>query len=143
MPEQNYKNHSRFVPMYHVGVFFPLLASFIWAVYRLIQEFSTDTVIATLVATALLLMFVSVRGQILTVQDRVIRLEERLRMRELLPADLAARALALPVKLQVAMRFASDAEMPSLVRDVLDGKLTTSKDIKLSVKDWQADHLRA
>ncbi len=143
MTEQNYTNHSRVVPLYHVGVFFPLLANFIWSVFRLVQGFSADRLIAVLVAIALLSMFVSVRGQIVTVQDRVIRLEARLRMRELLPADLAARAAALPVKLQVALRFASDAELSALVRDVLDGKLATPKDIKLSVKEWQADHLRA
>ena len=143
MTEQNYKNHGRIVPLYHVGVFFPLLANFIWSAFRLLQGFSADGLIAALVAAALLLMFFSVRSQILTVQDRVIRLESRLRMREVLPTELAARGAALPVKLLVALRFASDAELPALVREVLDGKLTTPKDIKLSVKEWQADYLRA
>lgn len=143
MPEQDLNNHTRFVPIYHVGVLFPFLFNFCWAFYRLFREFSTETAIGAMVATALILMFFSVRGQIVTVQDRVIRLEERLRYRELLPAELTARALALPVRQQVALRFASDAELPGLVKDVLEGKLTTAKEIKQSVKSWRADFLRA
>jgi hypothetical protein len=60
-----------------------------------------------------------------------------------LPPDLAAQAERIPVKKLIALRFASDAELPALVRDVLAGTVATSKDIKLRVKDWQADHLRA
>ncbi|MGE3520945.1 MAG: DUF6526 family protein, partial [Vicinamibacterales bacterium] len=88
-------------------------------------------------------MFFSVRAQILTVQDRVIRVEMRLRLRALLTPDAAARAAALPVKQLVALRFAGDAELPSLVEEVLAGRLVSQKDIKTRVQDWQADFLRA
>ena len=141
--EQNYKNHARVVPMYHVGVFFPLVINLIWAFYRLRDGLTADTGVNLLLAIALVLMFISVRTQILTVQDRVIRLEMRQRLRDLLPAEVWARTAALPVQQVVALRFASDAELPGLVQEVLSGKLTTGKAIKARVQQWQPDHLRA
>ncbi len=118
---QNFRNHARIVPAYHVGVFVPFLANFIWATYRLIGTFSGETFIAFLVAIALLLMFFSLRVQVLTVQDRVIRLEMRLRLRSVLPPDLQDHVNGLSHKQLVALRFASDAELPALVREVLGG----------------------
>ena len=79
----------------------------------------------------------------MTVQDRVIRLEMRLRLVELLPADLKPRIPDFTVAQLISMRFASDAELPALARKVLDDKLTDRKAIKQLVKDWQADNLRA
>lgn len=144
MPDdQNYKNHARFVPIYHIGVFLPLLVNLLWALYRLRGGLTGDAIVNLLVAVALLLMFVSVRGQILTVQDRVIRLEMRHRLRDVLPGDLFAQALTIPVKQLVALRFAGNAELPALVREVLGGSLKTGKEIKARVSEWQADHLRA
>jgi hypothetical protein len=67
----------------------------------------------------------------------------RLRLRQLLPPDLLARLDDLTPRQLVALRFACDAEMPGLVRDVLDGKLKTTKEIKLRVQSWQPDWLRA
>ena len=92
---------------------------------------------------ALILLFFLARVMALTVQDRVIRLEETLRMRALLPADLHARIGELTVKQIVALRFASDAELPDLARQVLDGKLQDQKAIKKMVRQWRADHQRA
>lgn len=140
---QNFKNHGRLVPMYHIGVFFPFAANFGWAVYRLIQGVTGDTVVGLGLAVALILLFFSVRGQVLTVQDRIIRLEMRLRLREVLPPDLRAQIMSLTSGQLVALRFASDAELPALVREVLAGQLADQKAIKMRVKDWQADLLRA
>lgn len=140
---QDFKNHGRVVPMYHIGVLVPLLVNFVWALYRLRYGLTGDALVNLLLAVGLLVMFLSVRVQILTVQDRVIRLEMRHRLREVLGADLWAQAAKLPVKQLVALRFAGDAELPGLVRDVLAGSLATGKDIKMRVRDWQADHLRA
>jgi hypothetical protein len=140
---QNFRNHARIVPAYHVGVFVPFLANFIWATYRLIRMFNGETFIAFLVSIALLLMFFSVRVQILTVQDRVIRLEMRLRLRNALPPDLQSHVNTLSHKQLVALRFASDAELPALVREVLAGTLRTQKEIKARVREWQGDYLRA
>lgn len=140
---QNFRNHGRIVPVYHIYVFAILLVYFIWSAYRLTQGLSADAVMSLLLIVALIMLYFSVRVQILTVQDRVIRLEMRLRLRQLLAGDLASRAAALPVKQLVALRFASDAELPALVEEVLAGRLTSGKDIKQRVKDWQADFLRA
>jgi len=140
---QDFKNHMRVFPAYHVGVFFPLLVNAGWWGYRFFQTGSGDALVALVLGLALLLMFFAVRVQILTVQDRVIRLEMQLRLRTLLPAEMADRAAKLSIKQLIALRFAGDAELAALVQEVLDGRLTEQKAIKQAVKDWQADHLRA
>jgi hypothetical protein len=141
--EQTFANHTRIVPMYHIGALLPLLVAFFWFAYRFIQVPGMDAGVLLLVDIALIIMFLSIRGQILRVQDRVIRLEMRLRLQSLLPPAQAADASALPVKQLVALRFASDAELPALVADVIAGRLTAPRDIKQRVTAWQADHLRA
>jgi len=143
MAEQNLKNHARILPIFHYGVFLPLLAYWIWAIYRLVQSFGADSFFAALLATVLIIGFFSLRAQILTVQDRIIRLEMQLRLQRLLTPDLADRAAGLAVKQLVALRFASDAEVPELVGEILGGRVTTPKDIKARVVQWNADHLRA
>ena len=140
---QNLKNHGRVVPVYHIGVFFSLVANFFWAIYRLTQGVSGESIVGLILATALLLMFFSIRAQILRVQDRVIRLEMRLRLAEVLPADMRAHIPTLTVPQLIGLRFASDAELSSLVRDVVAGKFKTTKDIKMQVKNWQGDFQRA
>lgn len=140
---QNYANHARFVPMFHAGVLVPFAANFFWTAYRLTRNVSGDSVMAFVMAIALMLLAFAVRVQVLTVQDRVIRLEMRLRLRDVLPADLRARIGDLTVRQLVGLRFASDAQLPELVREVLSGQLTAEKAIKQKVADWQADYLRA
>jgi uncharacterized protein DUF6526 len=100
------------------------------------------TAFQVVVAAALLTLAFLSRTQPLTAQDRVIRLEMRLRLRDALPPDLQARINDLSPRQLVALRFASDAELPGLVRDVLDGRLTDGKEIKKRVRNWQADWLR-
>jgi hypothetical protein len=141
--DQSYKNHTRIYPLYHFWSVFPLLVNFIWSVYRLRFGITGESVVGVILAVGLLALLGASRAQTLAVQDRVIRLEMRLRLREVLPPDLAAQAERIPVKKLIALRFASDAELPALVRDILAGTVATAKDIKLRVKDWQADHLRA
>jgi hypothetical protein len=140
---QNFENHARILPAYHY-VTFPLLAiNFFFTLYQVVTNFSAGSLMAFGLAIALVLLFFVARVMALTVQDRVIRLEERLRMRELLPADLQPRFADFTVKQLVALRFASDAELPALARTVLDEKITDQKAIKRMVKDWRADHQRA
>ena len=140
---QTYKTHRRLVPAYHIGVLSALLAYFIWSVYQLFQGMTGASVMGVILSLALMTFAISIRSQILRVQDRVIRLEMRLRLRENLPADLASRAAHLPVRQLIALRFASDEELPTLVRDVVDGKVVNPNDIKQKIREWQADHLRA
>ena len=140
---QNLKNHARIIPLFH-GVAFPILVINLgWTAYRAFTRPSWDTAISALLAAALVLLFFFARIFALTVQDRVIRLEMRLRMRELLPPDLVARIPEFTTGQLVALRFASDAELPTLARRVLDERLTDRKRIKQMIQDWQADHLRA
>ena len=94
-------------------------------------------------AAALAAAVLASRVMALAVQDRVIRLEMRLRMRELLPDDLQSRIPGLTRQQLVGLRFACDAELPELVRRVLAGSLKTSTDVKKAVQTWEADHLRA
>jgi hypothetical protein len=79
----------------------------------------------------------------LSVQDRVIRLEERLRCERLLPQDLQARIVEFEPGQLVSLRFACDAELPALARKVLDEKMTDRKAIKQQIKNWRSDYLRA
>ena len=140
---QTYQNHARFLPPYHYFVI-PVLGlnvlnelRHVWAAPGL------ATLWTLIVAAALLMLGFLARTMALTVQDRLIRLEMRLRLQQCLPADLRSRINELTHTQLVALRFASDSELPQLVREVVEGKLSTSKEIKQRVKDWQGDFLRA
>ena len=140
---QTFENHARILPAYHY-VAFPLFAvNFFFTLYQAVTAFSWANLVAFGVSVALILLFFLARVMALTVQDRVIRLEETLRMRALLPPDLQARIGELGVKQTVALRFASDAELPDLARKVLDEKIQDQKAIKRLVRDWRADFQRA
>jgi hypothetical protein len=140
---QSFENHARILPAYHY-VAFPLFAiNLFFALYEVVTAFSWANLVAFGVAVALILLFFLARVMTLTVQDRVIRLEETLRMRAVLPADLQARIGELTVKQMVALRFASDGELPGLMRKVLDEKLQDQKAIKKLVREWRADVQRA
>jgi len=140
---QNFKNHARFVPLFHVGTLGIFALNFIWALYRLIRYPAVGTAMTALLAVAFILGAIYARVFALTVQDRVIRLEMRLRMKELLPADLQARIGEFTPRQLIGLRFAGDSELPELCRTVLADKITDAKAIKGMVKNWQADHLRA
>jgi hypothetical protein len=140
---QSYRNHARIVPVYHFGVLVAFLINIVWAFSRLSNELTVETALGVVMAVALMLFALSARGMALTVQDRVIRLEMQLRLRAVLPAAMHADIPRITTDQLIGLRFASDAELPDLVREVLAGSLTTRKSIKLKVRDWQADYLRA
>lgn len=140
---QNYKNHVRWLPAFHFFVLPVLLLNVLNAGRHIQMTPTLKTTFAGIVAAALFGAALLSRLMVITVQDRVIRLEMRLRLRELLPADLQGRVGELTREQFVALRFASDAELPELVRQVLAGSPTTRKDIKLKVKNWMGDYLRA
>jgi uncharacterized membrane protein YciS (DUF1049 family) len=142
--EQNFKNHGKVVPGFVFFVLPVLVLNLGWALYAWTKSrFSFGGLVAVLLAVALGLGFFYARTFALRVQDRVIRLEERLRYERVLPADLVARASELSVDQILALRFASDAELPGLMHKVLNEKLADRRAIKLLVTDWRADHLRA
>ncbi len=139
---QNFANHRRIVPLYHVGVFGILSINLIDAFVRAVRWPSWQTVLSSLVALALIGIFFYARIFALTVQDRVIRLEMRLRLAEVLPADLRGRIDELTRDQFIGLRFASDAELPDLVREVLTNNIANRDEIKRRVKTWVPDHLR-
>ena len=144
MPQtgQTYKNHTRLVPPFHFFVLPVLFFNVIRTVRNIFPAPSIDTVWTAMVAAALLLLALLTRNMAITVQNRVIRLEMRHRLKDVLPADLRGRIDELTPQQLIALRFASDDELPALVRDVLAGSLATQKAIKLRVKNWQGDYLR-
>ena len=140
---QNFENHAKFVPPFHFVAIPILVINLGWSIYRVAHALSAGSVISLLVAVALVIVAFAARVFALTVQDRIIRLEMRLRLQQVLPADLKQRVPEFTVGQLVALRFASDAELPELARKVLQDKLTNRKIIKKMVRDWQSDFLRA
>lgn len=140
---QNFESHARFFPPFHFIVGPLLLINVGWSIYMVIHAFSAATVFSLLLAIALFVLAFASRVMALTVQDRVIRLEMRLRLAQLLPAELRTRIPEFTVSQLVALRFAGDAELPELARKVLQDKISDRKAIKKMVRDWQADFLRA
>lgn len=139
---QNYSNHRRFVPAFHFVVLPILAVNLIYSIYRVFRAFSWENLLLLLVAVALAIVALCARLFALKAQDRVIRLEERLRMNELLPADLRPRIGELTPDQFIALRFASDAELPELARKVLTDKIAGRDTIKKMIKDWRGDYLR-
>jgi hypothetical protein len=144
MAEQNFANHTKFFPPFHFFVLPVLLVNLGWSIAWLVRgHLSAWSIFSMILALALLLGFLTARRATLAVQDRLIRLEERLRYQRLLPADLQPRIEEFTVAQLVSLRFASDAELPTLARKVLDDKMQNRKAIKRLVKNWKPDYLRA
>jgi len=139
---QNYKNHVRFVPMFHYVLLPLLLVNFLAMAYGLWREPSLSAGWTLVVAFALIVTAFAARVFALKAQDRVIRLEERLRMRELLPEDLKARITDFSPEQLIGLRFAADAELPSLAATVLRDNVQKRDAIKKMVTQWRADDLR-
>ena len=140
---QNFENHTKVVPAFHFFVLPVLLLNVVWSIVRVVRYFSFATIVSLLVAIALFLLAFTARIFALTVQDRLIRLEMRLRMQQVLPSELRARIPEFTVSQLVSLRFAGDGELPELARKVLDEKLRDRKAIKKLIRDWQPDLLRA
>jgi hypothetical protein len=140
--EQSFENHARYVPLYHFVALGILFLNVVWTGYLAITAPSIATLVGLLLALALTIVAVYARTFALTVQDRLISLEMRLRLRELLPQDLRGRIDELTVAQLVALRFAGDDELSGLTRKVLDQGLTDKTTIKRMIRQWRPDHLR-
>ncbi|MGE5054571.1 MAG: DUF6526 family protein [Acidobacteriota bacterium] len=145
---QSLANHTRFDPLFH---FFLAPVFALGLVMSLIHFFAHlgegdfrdhfHSGLIVLLAVALLLWLFKTRLYALRVQDRVIRLEERLRLMQLLPERLRGRIPELTENQLCGLRFASDAELPALAERALNEKLSR-KDIKKSVQNWRPDYWR-
>jgi hypothetical protein len=139
---QTRENHAKFVPLFHY-VAFPILAvNLLWALYRVVTAVSIDTTISAAVAFSLVALALLARTFALGAQDRVIRLEERLRMQGLMPDELKPRIDEFTTDQLVALRFASDEELPGLGQKVLDDGIGDRKTIKEMIVSWRADYQR-
>lgn len=139
---QTYPNHARYYPLWHFFAFPALGANAGLAVARLIRQPSWDTGWAAVVAVALVAAVFASRTMALTVQNRLIRLEERLRLEKVLPPDLQEAGAAIRTSLLLGLRFAPDDEVPGLVRRISSGELTTRKEVKQAISGWKADWMR-
>ena len=139
---QSLANHKRIVPGFHHLGFALVLTYLGIALVQLWRQPGLDRIGGVLIGLIFIVLTWYVRIFPLVVQDRVIRLEERLRLARLLPADLQQHIASLRVGQLAALRFASDAELPALVRKVVSEKLTSREAIKQLVTDWRPDELR-
>ncbi len=141
---QTYENHVRYDPIWHFFITPLLLVNIIFAVYATIHHWPAhwhSFVWWVVMAIVLMMAVGKAREHSTKVQDRVIRLEERLRFAALLPADELERSQTLTESQYVALRFASDAELPALVKRTLAEKLT-QKQIKEAIENWRPDYFR-
>lgn len=143
MPEkpQSYQNHGRFDPPYHLFVIPVMLINAIVVIVYTVRHPSALAAWAVVVALALVVAALKLRMYALRNQDRLIRLEERVRMQELLPQPLRARIGELSIDQCVGLRFACDAELASLVERALRENLSR-KQIKQAIQSWRPDHAR-
>jgi hypothetical protein len=141
-PTQSYAHHLKFVRGYHVYLFGGIFLHLLWSFWQLFQEPGIASLDQVLIALILLGLLYYIRAFPLKVQDRLIRLEERLRLTTLLPEELRGRITELRPRQLVALRFASDEEIPELVRLVLDQDIKSSQEIKQKIKTWRPDHFR-
>lgn len=141
MPEtkpQNYANHVRFDPWFHFFLGPVSFITFIWTIVHVIRHPHAASAWAVVVAFAWIVFLVKMRLYSLKVQDRVIRLEERMRLALLLPESQHALIAKLTVPQMIALRFASDAELPILAGRAVQENLT-QKQIKQAIQNWRAD----
>jgi hypothetical protein len=139
---QTYGNHGKLVPMFHFVLLPLLLVNFLGTAYHLWQDPGLFTFWSLVMAFAFMVMALFARVFALKAQDRLIRLEERLRMRELLPAELQKRIADFTVEQMIGLRFASDGELPELAATVLRDNIQDRKAIKQMVKSWRGDYDR-
>jgi hypothetical protein len=144
---QSFSNHAKFVPLFHFLLMPVLFANLFFRGYRLYAVLDQSRgrgvpLFDFLVAFALLGLAFAARIFALQAQDRVIRLEESLRWKAVLAADLAKRFNEVGRRQIIALRFAPDDELAGLAARVLAGELVEPKAIKQAIKNWRADNHR-
>jgi len=142
MAEQTYETHRRWHPIYHF-VAFPIIAiNFLVAVWFAWKIQRPITLWAAIDALAIVVLAYVVREYATKTQDRIIRLEEAVRLGRVLPEELRGRVGELTGRQLIALRFCPDDELPDMTRAILDGELKGSEQIKRKIQKWRADHHR-
>jgi Family of unknown function (DUF6526) len=142
--QQSFRNHASLDPLYHFITSAALLANLVLGLIFLVLNRHTQLLLSiwiVILSLVLFIIYAKVRTYPLKVQDRIIRLEERLRLEALLPAPLRKRLPELSEDQLIGLRFASDDELPSLVELSLDKKLNR-KQIKERIQNWRPDQWR-
>jgi hypothetical protein len=144
MAEQSYKNHTRYDPTFHFTALPALIVNFGFAIYYTIKHWPAHQHLGIwwiVMSVVLIIMAGSARAAAVRAQDRVIRLEEKLRLASLVTPSELIELDSLTLRQYIALRFASNPELPELARRAVREKLD-SKQIKESIKSWRADDYR-
>ena len=141
-PVQSFESHAKMVPLYHYWGTLLLVVPTLYFLFLTVTSFSVTNLMLFLFGCGVVVVGLFARVFPLGVQDRVIRLEERLRMERLLPEELKARIEEVETEHLIGLRFASDEELADLVRRVLDGELADRKAVKAAIRSWRADYQR-
>ena len=138
---QSFANHTRLDPLFHFFLLPLGLAAIVLSVIRIIHRPTLASTLLLILSFGFVMIAGKARGYSLKVQDRVIRLEERLRLAMLMPEAGRARIGELTESQLIALRFASDAELPGLAMRALNEGLT-NKQIKAAIQSWRGDYFR-
>jgi hypothetical protein len=138
---QSFQKHGRFDPPYHFVLSFFLLANVVFAIFHLWHHRSVSATWFLALSVAAFIPFVKLRSYPLKVQDRVIRLEERLRLQALAPAEWHSQMYRLTEDQLIGLRFAGDDEVITLAKQALEENLSR-KQIKERIKNWRPDYWR-
>lgn len=139
--EQNFKNHARFDPAFHGFLTLMGLALLIGAITYVVRVPGWDSALHVMAVIWVIVLQFKVRLYALKVQDRVIRLEERLRLAQILPESLRGRIGELTEAQLVGLRFASDGELTALAQRAWSDDLDV-KQIKQAIQHWRPDYWR-
>jgi len=140
-PTQSYSHHTRWDPPFHFFVLPVFLITLIAVIVHVFRRPSIHSAWMIVVMLAVITAMFKIRLYSLKVQDRVIRLEERLRLATLLDPSLRPRIDEITESQLVALRFASDAELPALAARALNEKLPKAE-IKKAIQNWRPDYWR-
>lgn len=138
---QNYSNHTRYDPLFHFFILPVFVVTLIVSIVHLFRRPGLHSAWLVVFMIAAVMLLFKVRLYALKVQDRVIRLEERLRLMTLLDPGLQTRIGELTEAQLIALRFASDGELPALAARALNEKLA-GPEIKKAIQQWRADYWR-
>jgi hypothetical protein len=138
---QNLKNHARFDPLFHFFLFAVYLTNIVYASFHLHRQPSLSSGWYLVLSIVVIVPILKLRSYPLKVQDRVIRLEERLRLQALAPAEWRHQVYRLTESQLIALRFAADDEVVELAKQTLEHNLTR-KQIKERIRTWRADEWR-
>lgn len=139
---QSYSNHTRYHRYHHFVVLPVLILNVIVEAARLYRYQTAYHIWLVVLAVALVILSFTARSMALTAQNRIIRLEERLRLARLLPEGEQALIEKLSARQLIALRFAPDDEVADLARKCAAGEFNSSKEIKQGIRTWRPDYLR-